>query len=194
MLSRSPASATVPSPLARSRHEHPILHGYYRSSASHRVRIVLNLKGIEYENNFHHLRKGEQSAPAYLAINPQGLVPSLALDGAVLTQSLAICEYLEEKQPSPPLLPSDPLKRAQVRAFAQIIACDIHPLQNLKILRRLREVGQVQDGVNGWAQWVIESGLEACSQLRNGETRRFCFGNSVTLADICLRGCVGTAS
>src|ERR1700749_463633 len=115
------------------------LHGYFRSSASYRVRIALNLKGLNAEHLSYHLRKGEQRAPDYLAINPQGFVPTLqADDGAILTQSLAIIEWLDETHPEPQLLPKDPLRRARVRAFAQAIACDIHPIQNTKILERLR--------------------------------------------------------
>ena len=110
------------------------LHGYFRSSASYRVRIALNLKGLSADHLPHHLRKGEQRDPAYLALNPQGLVPTLQDDaGAVLTQSLAIIEWLEETHPEPPLLPKDPLRRAQIRAFAQVLACDTHPVQNLKV-------------------------------------------------------------
>ena len=111
------------------------LHGYFRSSAAYRVRIALNLKGLGAEHLPHHLRKGEQCAPAYLAINPQGLVPTLESDGGVvLTQSVAIIEWLDETHPNPPLLPKDPLQRAKVRAFALAIACDTHPVQNLKVL------------------------------------------------------------
>ena len=164
----------------------PTLHGYYRSSASYRVRIALNLKGIAYDDVFHHLRKGEQSAPSYLAINPQGLVPTLSWNGLELTQSLAICEYLDEVQPDPALLPADPLKRARVRAFAQVIACDIHPLQNLKVLKRLKALGQDQDSIDAWARWVIEDGLGACAKLLEAGSGPYCFGSSVTLADICL--------
>ena len=111
------------------------LHGYFRSSAAYRVRIALNLKGLSADHLPHHLRKGEQRDPAYLAINPQGLVPTLQDDrGVILTQSLAIIEWLDETHPTPPLLPKDPLRRALVRAFAQVIACDTHPVQNLKVL------------------------------------------------------------
>src|SRR5215831_11437789 len=112
------------------------LHGYFRSSAAWRVRIALNLKGLQVEHVAHHLRRGEQRAQPYLQINPQGLVPALELggDGEVVTQSLAICEWLEETYPDPPILPAAVLARAQVRAFALAIACDIHPVQNLKVL------------------------------------------------------------
>lgn len=164
----------------------PVLHGYYRSSASYRVRIALNLKGIEYDDVFHHLRKGEQTAPAYVALNPQGLVPALEWNGAALTQSLAICEYLDELEPDPVLLPHDPLERARVRAFAQIVACDIHPIQNLKILKRLKDLGHDQDEIDAWARQVIEEGLDACDRLIAEHAGPFCFGRSVTLADICL--------
>ena len=162
------------------------LHGYYRSSASYRVRIALNIKGVVYSDVFHHLRKGEQSAPAYVALNPQGLVPTLDWDGAMLTQSLAICEYLEEVMPTPPLLPDGALERARVRAFAQVIACDIHPVQNLKILKRLKALGHSQDEIDVWACRVIEEGLAACDRLIVDVSGPYCFGNSVTLADICL--------
>ncbi|MFC3440805.1 maleylacetoacetate isomerase [Sphingobium rhizovicinum] len=164
----------------------PVLHGYFRSTASYRVRIVLNLKGVAYADAFHHLRKGEQRAPAYLALNPQGLLPALEIDGAVLTQSLAICEYLDETVAGPALLPVDPIRRAKVRAAAQAIACDIHPIQNLKILDRLRGLGLNDDQVNGWAAQVIDEGLDAFDRLIAGEEGPFCFGDQVTLADICL--------
>jgi maleylpyruvate isomerase len=164
------------------------LHGYFRSSAAWRVRIALGLKGVAYANAFHHLRRDEQTAPDYLAINPQGLVPALGLeDGQILTQSLAICEYLDETLPGAPLLPSDPIGRAHVRAFAQAIACDIHPVQNLKVLRRLRAFGIDQDGVNSWAHDVVDEGLNACADLLGSvPAGPFCFGDAPTLADICL--------
>ena len=132
------------------------LHGYFRSSAAYRVRIALNLKGLAAEHLPHHLRKGEQCAPAYLAINPQGLVPTLENEaGAILTQSLAIIEWLDETHPEPPLLPKDPLRRAKVRAFALAVACDIHPVQNLEgagAAAAARLAGGKSDGVGGLGQ------------------------------------------
>ena len=115
-----------------------VLHGYFRSSASYRVRIALNLKGIVYADVFHHLRRCEQRAPDFLSLNPQGLLPALETPDGVLTQSLAICDYLDAIVPTPPLLPAEPFRRARVRAFAMAIACDIHPVQNLNVLARLR--------------------------------------------------------
>ncbi|MGY4500262.1 maleylpyruvate isomerase [Bradyrhizobium sp. GM24.11] len=163
------------------------LHGYFRSSAAYRVRIALNLKGLGAEHLPHHLRKGEQCAPAYLAINPQGLVPALENDaGAVLTQSVAIIEWLDETHPNPPLLPKDPLQRAKVRAFALAIACDTHPVQNLKVLARLRELGLAEEKVQDWAAWVNREGLSACEKLIRAEPGPFCFGDAPTLADLCL--------
>ena len=162
------------------------LHGYFRSSASYRVRIALNLKGLSAEQLSHHLRKGEQRAPAYLAINPQGFVPTLQADGINLTQSLAIIEWLEETHPLPPLLPKDPIRRAMVRAFAQVIACDTHPIQNLKVLARLRELGLAEEQVTDWAAWVNREGLTACEKLIATEPGPFCFGDAPTIADLCL--------
>lgn len=170
-----------------------ILHGFWRSSASWRVRIALGLKGLDWSGRTYRLRAGEQRSDAYLALNPQGLVPALEVDGAVLTQSLAICEYLDELYPDPPLLPSDPLERAWVRGFAQAIACDIHPIQNLKILRMLGQRGLDEDAVQGWAREVIESGLEACSRLIVDRDGPYCFGDQVTLADIVLIPQLGNA-
>src|SRR5439155_10469159 len=145
------------------------LHGYFRSSAAYRVRIALNLKGLSTDHLPHHLRKGEQCAPAYLAINPQGLVPTLVDDaGTVLTQSLAIIEWLDETRPDPPLLPKDPLRRAKVRAFALAVACDVHPVQNLKVLARLRQLGVTEEKVTEWAAWVNREGLAACETLIAG--------------------------
>ena len=163
------------------------LHGYFRSSAAYRVRIALNLKGIEVEHAAHRLRQGEQRSAEYLALNPQGLVPTLELGPAeVLSQSLAIIEWLDETRPEPPLLPSDPLRRARVRAFALAISCDIHPIQNLKVLNKLRSLGVGEDTVLGWAAWVNREGLEACEVLAAREPGPFCFGDTPSLADICL--------
>jgi maleylpyruvate isomerase len=163
------------------------LHGYFRSSASYRVRIALNLKGLNAEQLAYHLRKGEQRDPAYLALNPQGLVPTLQDDaGASLTQSLAIIEWLDEIHPEPPLLPKEPLRRARVRAFALALACDVHPLQNLKVLARLRQLGLPEEQVTGWAAWVNREGLAACETLIASEPGPFCFGEAPTIADLCL--------
>src|SRR5467141_89280 len=163
------------------------LHGYFRSSASYRVRIALNLKGLSADHLPHHLRKGEQRDPAYRAINPQGLVTTLQDDqGAIITQSLAIIEWLEETHPEPPLLPEDPLRRAKVRAFAMALACDTHPVQNLKVLARLRQLGLPEEKVTEWAAWANREGLSACEILIADEPGPFCFGAAPTMADLCL--------
>lgn len=170
------------------------LHGYFRSSAAWRVRIALNLKHVTVEHVSHHLRHGEQRDPAYLVLNPQGLVPTLELDdGTALTQSLAIIEWLDETRPAPALLPKDPLERARVRAFAQAIACDTHPVQNLKVLNRLRELGHDGAAALAWAASVNVDGLEACEQLVAGNPGPFCFGANPGLADICLVPQLGNA-
>jgi maleylpyruvate isomerase len=170
------------------------LHGYWRSSAAWRVRIALNLKGIPVEHAFHHLRHGGQRAPDYLRLNPQGLVPALETEGgAVLTQSLAICEWLDETHTAPLLLPGDALERARIRAFALAIACDIHPVQNLKVLARLRALSLPEAEVTGWARWIIQEGLEACEALLTDAAGPFCFGTTPTLADICLVPQLGNA-
>lgn len=167
-----------------------ILHGYFRSSAAYRCRIAFNLKGIDPEQRHWHLRKagGEQKSGAYRSINPQALVPSLDIgDGAILTQSLAIIEWLDETHREPPLLPDDPVGRAKVRAFAQAIACDIHPLQNLRVLEVLRrECGQDQAGVEAWCRRWISDGLAACEVLAQRDGGTFCIGDRLTVADICL--------
>ncbi len=168
-----------------------ILHGYFRSSAAYRCRIACNLKGVSYDAVSVHLRRGggEQKAPAYRSLNPQALVPALEVDGAVLTQSLAIAEWLDETVPEPPLLPADAIGRAQVRAFALAIACDIHPLQNLRVLDYLRtELGQSQEALDAWCRRWIGDGLAACEALLTKVDRSgpFAFGARPSLADICL--------
>ncbi|MFV0281986.1 MAG: maleylacetoacetate isomerase [Rhodoblastus sp.] len=162
------------------------LHGYFRSAAAYRVRIALNLKGLSVEHVFHHLRRGEQRAPDYLELNPQGLVPTLETDdGARLTQSLAIVEWLDETHPAPPFLPGDSVRRAKIRAFALAIACDIHPVQNLRILNKVRETGG-EEAAQAWAKSINGEGMAACEKLVAGEAGPYCFGATPTLADICL--------
>jgi maleylpyruvate isomerase len=169
------------------------LYTYFRSSAAYRARIALNLKGLTYESVPVNLLKGEQGAAGYVAINPQGKVPSLQIDGTVLMQSPAILEYLEETHPEPPLLPGDALGRARIRAFALAIACDVHPVQNLKVLARLRELRLPDAEVTGWARWIIQEGLEACEALLADTKGPFCFGEAPTLADVCLVPQLGNA-
>lgn len=162
------------------------LHTYFRSSAAYRVRIALNLKGVSADQIAHNLRIGDQGLADYAAVNPQRLVPALETDTGVLTQSLAICEYLDECFPEPPLLIGGPEGRARIRAFAQAIACDIHPLQNLRVLNRLRDMGHSEEEVRGWAAGWIGQGLEACERLLASAAGPFCFGPAPTLADVCL--------
>jgi maleylacetoacetate isomerase len=166
------------------------LYDYFRSSAAYRVRIALNLKGLAPERTFVHLRKGAQREAPYLALNPQGLLPALVTDdGVVLTQSLAIIEYLEEMHPAPPLLPTGPVARARVRGLALAVACDIHPIDNLRVLRYLlHTVGVSEEQKDAWYKYWIDVGLEAIElQLsRDAATGRFCHGDTPTLADICL--------
>jgi maleylacetoacetate isomerase len=163
-------------------------HGYFRSSASWRCRIAFGLKGVSPDFVPVHLRRGEQKAEDYRALNPQALVPALEVDGAVLTQSLAIIEWLEETHPEPSLMPADPIARAKVRAFAQVIACDIHPLQNLRVLAYLRETfGADQAALDAWCQRWIGDGLAACEALLAHEPETdFAFGDRPGLAEICL--------
>jgi maleylpyruvate isomerase len=163
------------------------LHGYFRSAASYRVRIALNLKGLTAEHQYHHLRKGEQRAPDYLHLNPQGLVPTLeTAHGGTISQSLAIIEWLDETHPEPPLLPKNPTPRARVRAFAMVLACDTHPIQNLGVLNRLRAAKLSEDVVTQWAADINKEGLDACERLILIERGPFCFGAAPTIADICL--------
>lgn len=165
------------------------LHSYFRSSAAYRVRIALNLKGLQPEMAFVHLRHGEQTQPPFAALNPEKLVPALEVDGETLTQSLAIIEYLDETHPTPPLLPTDPLGRARVRALALAIACDIHPLDNLRVLKHLKSaMGHSQAEVDGWYRHWIAVGLGALEAKLAGDPRtgRFCHGEAPGLADILL--------
>jgi maleylacetoacetate isomerase len=165
------------------------LYGYFRSSAAFRVRIALNLKGIAYEQVPIHLRKNEQRNPDYLELQPQGLVPALEHDGEVFIQSLAIIEYLDEIHPEPPLLPGHPADRARVRALAQAIACDIHPIDNLRVLRYLaKPLGHDEKAVEAWFNHWIKLGFDSIEQIlaRDGRAGRFCQGDAPSLADICL--------
>ena len=165
-----------------------ILHGYYRSSAAYRVRIALALKGVEAQHVYHHLRHGEQRAQDYLAVNPQGLVPALETAGTTLSQSMAIIEYLDETIPGAPLMPADPIARARVRALAQTVACDIHPIDNLRVLKYLRqELGHDEAIIQRWYNHWIAAGFDAIEhRLAEPQTGRFMHGDTPTLADICL--------
>lgn len=162
------------------------LHTYFRSSAAFRVRIALNLKGSTTVQVPHDLRAGEQAAADYIMFNPQGLIPALETGGGVLTQSMAICEYLDECFPEPPLVDGDAVRRANIRGFAQVIACDIHPLQNLRVLNRLRSLGHTDDELKAWARDWIGDGLDACEKLLPTRSGPFCFGAAPTLADVFL--------
>jgi maleylpyruvate isomerase len=167
-----------------------VLHNYYRSSTSYRVRIALEMKGIGYTYVPHHLRHGDHLEPAYLAVNPQGLVPALIWsDGALLTQSLAIIEFLDETKPEPPLLPRDAHGRARVRMLAQMIACDIHPVNNLRVLTSLRAVfGAGDEDVINWFRHWVNEGFQPLEKMlsSSSETGKFCHGDTPGLADICL--------
>ena len=166
------------------------LIGYFRSSAAFRVRIALNLKGIAVEHASRHLRKGEQSSADYVALNPQKLVPALVLDdGSVLTQSIAIMEYLEETHPEPPLLPKDPVGRARVRALSLIVSADIHPIQNLRVMAYLRQkFEQTEESAFAWSRHWIETGFDAyeATLAREAGTGVFSHGDQPTMADMCL--------
>jgi maleylacetoacetate isomerase len=163
------------------------LFNYFRSSASYRVRIGLALKGLEYDYRSVHLQKNEQTAESYAAVSASRLVPLLKDGDHVLTQSLAILEYLDETHPEPPLLPRDPLGRARVRALALDIACEIHPLNNLRVLKYL--VGSLkvsEDDKNRWYRHWVETGLEVVERQLAAQPTRFCHGETPTVADICL--------
>ena len=161
-----------------------ILHGYWRSGTSYRTRIALNLKGVTYEQRTHDLRQGEQKSEAYLALNPQGLVPALEHEGRVITQSLAILGWLEERFPEPPLLPrTSPEDRAEVRAMATLIACDIHPLNNLRVLKAVKGLGGDTDA---WADQWIRPGFDALDRLIGQRGGGWSWGEAPTIADCCL--------
>jgi maleylacetoacetate isomerase len=164
------------------------LYTYFRSSAAFRVRIALNLKGLAYDPVCVHLAKGEHRKPEYAAVDPQALLPTLVDDGQALSQSLAIIEYLEEKHPRPPLLPKDPLGRARVRSLSLLIACEIHPLNNLRTLQHLkRALGQNEAQINGWYRhWIADGLAKLEADLRRGAAGKFCHGDAPTMADCCL--------
>ncbi len=165
------------------------LYGFFRSSAAFRARIALNLKGIAYDQAPIHLRRNEQQKDDYLSLNPQGLVPTLDDGGHLLTQSLAIIEYLEEIHPNPPLLPKEPVARARVRSLAQAIACDIHPIDNLRVLRYLaKPLGHDDKAVEEWFNHWITVGFTGLERTlaSDGQAGQFCHGDRPTMADICL--------
>jgi maleylacetoacetate isomerase len=166
-----------------------ILYGYFRSSAAFRVRIALNLKGLHADLRFIHLLKdgGQQHAAGYAALNPQQLIPALVHDGHAVGQSLAILEYLDDVAPQPPLLPPDAASRARVRQIALAIACDIHPLNNLRVLQYLKgELGVDDAARTAWQRHWIADGFTALETLLSGRAATFCHGETPTLADICL--------
>jgi maleylacetoacetate isomerase len=165
----------------------PVLYDYHRSSAAYRVRIALHLKGVDYESRQVNLLESEQRGDDYRELNPQGLVPMLEIDGHRLTQSLSIIVYLDQVFPDPPLMPRDPADGAHVRAMALAIACDIHPLNNLRVLKYLKnELGTSQDEIDRWyAHWIRE-GLPALEAMAKAGAGRFLFGDEPTIADVCL--------
>jgi maleylacetoacetate isomerase len=164
----------------------PLLHDYFRSSAAYRVRIALNLKGVEYDRQPVNLVDGAQKSAAYLALNPQGFVPMLEIDDLRLTQSLAILVYLDQKFPDPLLMPRDPADGAHVRAMAMAIACDIHPLNNLRVLKYLSRMGIEQEQRDEWYRHWVTEGLEALEAMAAPRAGAFLFGDTVSLADVCL--------
>ena len=165
----------------------PILYDYYRSSAAYRVRIALNLKGVDYESRAVSLIDGAQKSHDYRGLNPQGLVPMLEIDGHRLTQSLSIIMYLAQRVPEPALLPDDPAEQAHVRSMALLVACDIHPLNNLRVLKYLKgELGSSQEEADAWyAHWITE-GLAALETMAAPRAGQFIYGDTPTIADVCL--------
>jgi maleylacetoacetate isomerase len=165
----------------------PILYGYYRSSAAYRIRIALAWKNIACDSRPIQLRDGEQMSAGYLAVNPQGLVPALAIDGHLLAQSQAILDYLEETRPQPPLLPDSPAERAQVRRLAQMVIADIHPLNNSRVIHYLAgPLQQSAEAVSSWIRHWITLGFVALEQLVDSGNGGYCHGGRVSLADLCL--------
>jgi maleylacetoacetate isomerase/maleylpyruvate isomerase len=165
------------------------LYTYFRSSAAFRVRIALNLKRLAYEPVFVHLAKGEHRQPQYAEVNPQALLPTLELDdGTRLTQSLAIIEWLDEKHPAPALLPKDALARSRVRSLAYLVACEIHPLNNLRVLQHLkRALGQSQEQIDNWYRhWIADGLAKLEAELARPGTGKFCHGDAPSMADCCL--------
>jgi maleylacetoacetate isomerase len=164
------------------------LHSYFRSSASFRVRIALHLKGLTYDYLPVHLARGDHKTPEFAALSPERLVPMLEIDGKTLTQSMAIIEYLDETRPETPLLPSDPDGRARVRALAQLIACEIHPVNNLRVLKYLLRNLKLDEATkNTWYNHWCREGLEAFErQLAQSPASTYCYGETPTLADCCL--------
>jgi maleylacetoacetate isomerase len=165
----------------------PVLYDYWRSSAAYRVRIALNLKGIDYESRQVDLRDGAQRSDQYRALNPQGLVPMLEIDGHRLTQSVAIINYLDLRYPGVPLIPAAAAERAHVVAMAMTIACDIHPLNNLRVLKYLKDpLGHSQDEIDSWYVHWLDEGLPAIEAMAAPRAGKFLFGDAPTGADVCL--------
>ena len=163
------------------------LYTYFRSSAAFRVRIALNLKGLKYEPVFVHLAKGEHRAAQFAEINPQALLPTLELDdGTKLNQSLAIIEYLDEQHPQAPLVPKEPLARARVRSLSYLVASEIHPINNLRVLQHLKRLGQTQEQIDTWYRYWIADGLAKFEAELKERAGKFCHSDAPTMADCCL--------